>query len=83
MGTGTEKRLVYYSDALLAMLDDQAEQHRNLLATFEQLETALAGVDYGDDPPFELFTLRLGLGVERAWLRWLAATTENPCTPCS
>ena len=64
-------------DALLAMLDDQAEQHRNLLTTFEELETALAGVDYGDDPPFELFTLRLGLGVERAWLRWLAATTEE------
>ena len=61
---------------LLAMLEDQAAQHRSLLSMFEHIETALAGVDYGDKPPFELLTVRLGLGVERAWLRWLAEATE-------
>lgn len=60
--------------ALAAMLEDQQRQHGDLLAAYEGMAVALSGWDPGASPPYPLLTLRLGIGIERAWMAWLAET---------
>ena len=59
------------------LLHDQENQHTLLLAEFERLHGVLAGVDYGDVVPYQLYTLRLGIEVERAYLRWIGETLDD------
>jgi DNA-binding PadR family transcriptional regulator len=63
--------------AARALLVDQQEQHAGLLAEFERIAAVLEGVDYGDNVPGSLYTLRLGIEVERGYLRWIGETLED------
>jgi DNA-binding PadR family transcriptional regulator len=53
------------------LLLDQQRRHADLLAEFEQLETILGAVEYGRVVPGQLYALRLGIEVERAYVVWI------------
>src|SRR4051812_26572376 len=59
------------------LLRDQRRQHAELLDEFERLRHALESVDYQGAIPHQLYTLRLGLEVEHAYLRWIDATLAD------
>jgi hypothetical protein len=56
------------------LLSDQQRHHTELLAQFEQLGAVLEAADFGGVVPGQLYALRLGIAVERAYLRWIGQT---------
>ncbi len=58
-------------DVTHELLLDQRQRHAELLAEFEQTERVLGAVDPGRIVPGQLYALRLGIGVERAYLGWI------------
>ncbi len=58
--------------SLIAMLEDQASQHSQLLGSYLGMSMALSGWDPGGTPPYLLLTLQLGIKVEQAIMEWLA-----------
>ncbi len=67
---------IYFSsltapDVTHELLLDQQRRHADQLAEFEQIETVLSGVEFGSVVPGQLYALRLGIGVERAYLGWI------------
>jgi DNA-binding PadR family transcriptional regulator len=60
--------------ATVRLLSDQHNHHTELLGEFERLRGALEAVDFGDIVPGQLYALRLGIEVERAYLRWIRHT---------
>jgi DNA-binding PadR family transcriptional regulator len=60
--------------ATAQLLSDQQRHHTELLGEFERLRGALEAVDFGDIVPGQLYALRLGIEVERAYLRWIRHT---------
>nr|MDQ2754571.1 hypothetical protein [Actinomycetota bacterium] len=67
-------------DAAERLLDDQRRQHADLLDEFERIRAVLESVDYDGHIPYQLYTLRLGIGVERAYLNWISATLDDMAT---
>lgn len=65
------------SSVAASLLADQRDQHAALLNEFEKMQTALEGVDYGSHLPYQLYTLRLGIGVEQAYLDWIQRTLDD------
>jgi PadR family transcriptional regulator, regulatory protein AphA len=57
--------------ATAQLLSDQQRHHTEMLGQFERLRDALETVDFGDIVPGQLYALRLGIEVERAYLRWI------------
>lgn len=53
------------------LLLDQRRRHGDLLAEFEELETVLRRVEPGPVVPGQLYALRLGIEVERAYMSWI------------
>jgi PadR family transcriptional regulator AphA len=56
------------------LLRDQQRHHTELLTEFEGMHAVLSEVDFGDIVPGQLYALRLGIEVERAYLRWIRQT---------
>lgn len=65
------------TDSSVELLLDQQQQHGDLLADFERMLVALEGVDYRDEHPYQLYTLRLGIEVEQTYLRWITSTLDD------
>ncbi|MGI8492498.1 MAG: PadR family transcriptional regulator [Acidimicrobiales bacterium] len=63
--------------ATVAMLRDQQAKHQAMAAEYETIRAALEAMRPEGGPPYELFTVRLGLEVEKAWLRWLDQTVAE------
>jgi hypothetical protein len=63
--------------ATAQLLSDQQRHHTELLGEFEGLRRALEAVDFGDVVPGQLYALRLGIEVERAYLRWIGHTLDD------
>jgi PadR family transcriptional regulator AphA len=63
--------------SLIAMLEDQARQHGELLGSYLGMAMALSGWDPGGAPPYPLLTLQLGIKVEQAFMEWLADTLAD------
>jgi PadR family transcriptional regulator AphA len=63
--------------ATAELLTDQQRHHTGLLGEFEALHSALEAVDFGDVVPGQLYALRLGIEVERAYLRWIRHTLDE------
>jgi DNA-binding PadR family transcriptional regulator len=59
------------------LLSDQQRHHTELLGEFERLRGVLEAVDFGDIVPGQLYALRLGIEVERAYLRWIRHTLDE------
>jgi len=59
------------------LVTDQQRHHTELLAEFERIETVLGAVDFGEVVPGQLYALRLGIEVERAYLRWIRQTLAD------
>jgi DNA-binding PadR family transcriptional regulator len=57
--------------ATAQLLSDQQRHHTEMLGQFERLRDALETVDSSDIVPGQLYALRLGIEVERAYLRWI------------
>lgn len=53
------------------LLLDQQRRHADQLAEFEQLEAVLGRVEPGQVVPGQLYALRLGIEVERAYMGWI------------
>ena len=68
-----------YADpgATEALLEDQRRHHTELLAEFEAIHDVLGGVDFGAVVPGQLYALRLGIEVERAYLKWIRQTLAD------
>jgi PadR family transcriptional regulator AphA len=62
---------------LLDILAHVQAHHTELLSEFEELHRVLAEVDFGDVLPGQLYALRLGIAVERAYLRWVRETMAD------
>jgi DNA-binding PadR family transcriptional regulator len=60
--------------ATAKLLSEQKRHHTELLGEFERLRGVLEAVDFGDIVPGQLYALRLGIEVERAYLRWIRHT---------
>ena len=55
-----------------AMLQDQRELYTDKLASFEEIERALTqAVEHHPHARYQRMTVRLGIGVARAYLEWL------------
>src|SRR6202050_2146486 len=63
--------------ATAELLSDQQRHHTEMLGEFERLRAALEAVDFGDIVPGQLYALRLGVEVERAYLRWIRQTLDE------
>jgi DNA-binding PadR family transcriptional regulator len=59
------------------LLLDQRRRHADQLAEFDGLERLMADVDYGRAVPSQMYALRLGSEVERAYLRWIDQSLED------
>src|SRR5437870_4932631 len=59
------------------LLRDQHHHHTELLAEFERIHNVLSAVDFVGVIPGELYALRLGIEVERAYLRWIRQTSTD------
>ena len=64
-------------DTARQLLAGQRDQHQALLAEFDRLRGLLAGVDYQQQIPYQLYTLQLGIRVEQAYLDWIASTLAD------
>jgi len=58
-------------DVTHELLLDQQRRHAEQLNEFEKLEIVLRGVDPGRVVPGQLYALRLGIEVERAYMGWI------------
>ena len=68
----------FTGDAAAAeLLSDQQHHHSELLTEFERIQAVLGALDFGDTFPGQLYALRLGIEVERAYLRWIRQTLED------
>jgi DNA-binding PadR family transcriptional regulator len=65
------------AEQTVAMLRDQLDQHRERLAEYEAIRMMLEATDQCDSPVYELFTVRLGIAVEKAWVRWVRQTIQE------
>lgn len=73
---------VYFGDladpaALDKILAEVQEHHAALRREFEEMHAVLDDVEYGDVIPGQLYALRLGIAVERAYLRWARETRAD------
>ena len=73
---------VYFSNladpaAVEKLLVDVETHHRALLHEFEEIKRVLDEVDFGDVIPGQLYALRLGIAVERAYIAWSRQTRED------
>jgi DNA-binding PadR family transcriptional regulator len=73
---------VYFSNladsaAVEKLLVDVEAHHRGLLREFEEIKRVLADVDFGDVIPGQLYALRLGIAVERAYIAWARQTRDD------
>ena len=59
------------------VLADVERYHAQLLHDFEEIHAVLSAVDFGDVVPGQLYALRLGIAVERAYLRWVRDTRSD------
>jgi DNA-binding PadR family transcriptional regulator len=73
---------VYFSNladpiAVEKLLVDVEAHHRELLREFEDIKRVLDDVDFGDVIPGQLYALRLGIAVERAYITWSRQTRDD------
>src|SRR3954464_12141285 len=73
---------VYFSNladpiAVEKLLVDGEAPHRELLREFEEIKEVLDAVDFGNVIPGQLYALKLGIAVERAYIAWSRATRDD------
>ena len=67
---------------LRTMLLDQRDHHISLLGEYEGIRKLLEQAD-NPEVPFELMTLRLGIEVEHAYVKWIDEVLAELATPKS
>jgi DNA-binding PadR family transcriptional regulator len=63
--------------AIDAILEGVQTHHTELLHEFEALHGVISEVDFGDVVPGQLYALKLGIAVERAYVRWARQTRAD------
>lgn len=64
-------------EALDKVLTGALDHHLALLKEFEAMHEVLDAVDFGDVLPGQLYALRLGVAVERSYVRWARETRAD------